>query len=225
MVASASDAGFDCTVETFELVSTDDGLRFRETGFRGPETTRPKSPLGPNWSQQRPNRPRQCPPIAGHSEAVRKSPGSRECVVVPCRRQARTEGRDRAGRARKHGRHHAIARQCACPHCVRCVFGLSRASGRDRGKSRWCQHSACHSPSNVLGRVGDGSNRRHRESFRHGCVNPTGVSTSFASAAHSPLRTEHMHAVDCDRAASPESHDCDRPWRPHHWSHCMGGWS
>ena len=33
MVASASDAGFDCTVETFERVSADDGLRFRETGF------------------------------------------------------------------------------------------------------------------------------------------------------------------------------------------------
>src|SRR3979490_3507075 len=82
MVASASYAGFDCTVETFERVSADDGLRFRETGFRGPETTRPKSPRGPNWSQQRPNRPRQCPPIAGHSEAARKSPGSRECVVV-----------------------------------------------------------------------------------------------------------------------------------------------
>src|ERR1700704_4372546 len=77
----ASDAGFDCTVETFERVSTDDGLRFRETGFRGPETTRPKSPRGPIWSQQRPTRPRQCPPIAGHSEAARKSPRSRECVV------------------------------------------------------------------------------------------------------------------------------------------------
>jgi len=45
MVASASDAGFDCTVETFERVSADSSLRFRETGFRGPETTRPKSPL------------------------------------------------------------------------------------------------------------------------------------------------------------------------------------
>jgi site-specific DNA recombinase len=35
MVAAASDAGFDCAVETFE--TTDDSLRFRETGFQRSE--------------------------------------------------------------------------------------------------------------------------------------------------------------------------------------------
>ena len=32
------------------------------------------------------------------------------------------------------------------PDSVRCVFGLSRSSGCDRGKNRWCKHSARYSP-------------------------------------------------------------------------------
>ena len=51
-----------------------------------------------------------------------------------------------------------------------CVFGLSCSSGRHRGKSRRRQCSARHGPSDILGRVGDGSNRRYRESFRRGCL-------------------------------------------------------
>ena len=63
-----------------------------------------------------------------------------------------------------------IARRYACPHRVCCVFGLSRSSGCDWGKSRRCKPSARHSPRHILGRVGDGSHRRYRESFRHGCL-------------------------------------------------------
>ena len=48
------------------------------------------------------------------------------------------------------------------PDRVRCVFGLSRSSGCDRGKSRRCKCSARHSPSDILGCAGDGSNRRYR---------------------------------------------------------------
>ena len=55
-----------------------------------------------------------------------------------------------------------IARRCAGPHRVRCVFGLSRPSGCDRGKSRRRKRSARHSPSNILGCAGDGSHRRYR---------------------------------------------------------------
>ncbi len=65
----------------YPSVRADDGLRFRETGFRGPETTRPKSPRGPNWSLQRRNRGRQSPPIGGLSAAAGKSPLSSDCVV------------------------------------------------------------------------------------------------------------------------------------------------
>ena len=74
----------------------------------------------------------------------------------------------RCGHALAHGCR--IACRCACPHRVRCVFGLSRASGCDRGKSRRRKRSARHSPSDILGRVGDGSNRRYREIVRHGCL-------------------------------------------------------
>ena len=55
-----------------------------------------------------------------------------------------------------------IARKCARPHRVRCVFGLSRSSGCYRGKSRRSKHSARHSPGDILGRVGDGTHRRNR---------------------------------------------------------------
>ena len=118
-----------------------------------------------------------------------------------------------------------IACQCTRPHRVRCVFGLSRASGGDRSKSRWCKRSARHSPSDILGRVGDGSDRRYRESFRHGCINRAGVSTAISSMGNSCCTRSTLHADDPNRAASQESLDCDRPWRPHHWSLCMGGWS
>jgi hypothetical protein len=63
-----------------------------------------------------------------------------------------------------------IARQCACSYCFRCVFGVSLSFGSDRGKSGGCKHSACHSPSNFLGRIGDGPDCRHREIVRHGCL-------------------------------------------------------
>ncbi len=58
----------------------------------------------------------------------------------------------------------------ACPHCVRSVIGLSRAARCNRRKSGRRQRSACHRPRHVLGRVGDGSDRRHREIVRHGCL-------------------------------------------------------
>jgi hypothetical protein len=61
-------------------------------------------------------------------------------------------------------------RRCACPHRVRSVFGLSRSFRCDRGKSRRCKRSARYSPSDILGRAGDGSNRRYRKIFRHGCL-------------------------------------------------------
>jgi len=48
-------------------------------------------------------------------------------------------------------------RRCACPHRVRCVFGLSRSFRYDRGKSSRCKRSARYSPSDILGRAGDGS--------------------------------------------------------------------
>ena len=61
-----------------------------------------------------------------------------------------------------------FARKCACAHRVRGIFGLSRSPGCDRGKSRRCECSARYSPSDILGRVGDGSDRRYRQTFRHG---------------------------------------------------------
>ena len=62
--------------------TSDDGLRFRETEFRGSETTRPKSTSGPSWSLRRPNQGRQSPPIGRLSAAVGKSPLSSDCVVA-----------------------------------------------------------------------------------------------------------------------------------------------
>jgi hypothetical protein len=59
-----------------------------------------------------------------------------------------------------HGRR--ITRKCAGPRRVRGVFGLSCPSGCDRGKSRRRKRSARHSPSNILGRVGNGSHCRYR---------------------------------------------------------------
>ena len=56
------------------------------------------------------------------------------------------------------------------PHGLRGVFGFSRSSGCDRGKSRRANILRCHSPSNFLGRVGDGSHRRYRKNFWYGCL-------------------------------------------------------
>ena len=57
-----------------------------------------------------------------------------------------------------------------CSHCVSCVLGLSRSSGRDWSKSRRRKCSARHRPSDFLGRNRDGLNCWHREDFRHGCL-------------------------------------------------------
>ena len=56
-----------------------------------------------------------------------------------------------------------------CPSCP-LRLGLSRFSGRDRRKSRRCQRFARHSPRDILGRAGDGSYGRNRESVRRDCV-------------------------------------------------------
>ena len=54
---------------------------------------------------------------------------------------------------------------------VGCVAGLSRPSGRDRGESRRRQCSARHRARDILGRIGDGAHRRHRQIIRHGDLN------------------------------------------------------
>jgi len=54
------------------------------------------------------------------------------------------------------------------PMVVAAVSGFSRASGSNRRKSRRCKRSARHSPSDILGRVGDGADCRYREVIRHG---------------------------------------------------------
>ena len=47
-----------------------------------PETTRPKTPARYHWSLQRLEPERQSPPIRGYLPAARKSPQTRDCVVV-----------------------------------------------------------------------------------------------------------------------------------------------
>ena len=59
---------------------------------------------------------------------------------------------------------------CACPDRGCCLLGLSGPSGSDRRKGRRRQCSARHGPSDILGRVGDGTHRRHRETFWHRCL-------------------------------------------------------
>ena len=76
-----------------------------------------------------------------------------------------------------------------CPHGVRGVFGFSRSSGCDRGKSRRANILRCHSPSNFLGRVGDGSHRRYRKNFWYGCLKISRVS----SMAH--LRNDQLSSA------------------------------
>src|SRR5207244_1013375 len=55
---------------SFFRLSAPDGLRFRETGFSSPETQPPKPPLS--------DRP-ATPPLAGLSNAFRKSPQLQDC--------------------------------------------------------------------------------------------------------------------------------------------------
>ena len=47
-------------------------------------------------------------------------------------------------------------------------LGLPCASGGDRRKGRRCKRSARHGPRDILGRLGDGAHRRHREIVRYG---------------------------------------------------------
>ena len=51
-------------------------------GIPSPETTRPKTPARYHWSLQRLEPERQSPPIRGYLPAARKSPQTRDCVVV-----------------------------------------------------------------------------------------------------------------------------------------------
>ena len=83
-----------------------------------------------------------------------------------------------------------VARGRTCPHRVCCVIGLSRASGCDRGKSRWGEHSACHSPSDFLGRAGDGPHRRYRKTCRHGCMSRPRVPRHLSRWRATVPRTE-----------------------------------
>ena len=77
-----------------------------------------------------------------------------------------------------------------CPHGVRGVFGFSRSSGCDRGKSRRANILRCHSPSNFLGRVGDGSHRRYRKSFWYGCLK---IRSAYQAMAH--LRNNQLSSA------------------------------
>ena len=81
-------------------------------------------------------------------------------------------GRTDIGRNVFHRRRHALAdggrvtRQFARSDRVRGVFGIPCASGCDRGTRRRRKRSARHGPGDILGRLGDGSHRRHRETVR-----------------------------------------------------------
>src|SRR5438552_1211515 len=60
-----------------------DGLRFRETGFSTPETQPPKPPLSGRPATSETERACKTPPLAGLSNAFRKSPQMTDCVVGP----------------------------------------------------------------------------------------------------------------------------------------------
>ena len=62
------------------------------------------------------------------------------------------------------------SRWYACPDRGRCVLGFSRFPRCDRGRSRWCERSPRHGPRDILGRIGDGSHRRHRQTFWRRCL-------------------------------------------------------
>ena len=49
-------------------------------------------------------------------------------------------------------------------------LGFLALLGAVGAKSRRREHSACHGPRDILGRVGDGSDRRYREVVRDGCL-------------------------------------------------------
>jgi hypothetical protein len=74
----------------------------------------------------------------------------------------------RRGFAFAYGRH--IADRCNCPGSVCCVFGISRASRCNRGKSVRRQCSPRHRPSDVLWSAGDGCDRRNWEGVRDRCL-------------------------------------------------------
>ena len=88
-----------------------------------------------------------------------------------------------------------------CPHRVRCVFGLSRSFGGGRGQSRRGKRSARHSPSDILGRAGDGSHRWYWQTFRHGCLK-IGLRENFCSWAQSGHPTLKYHTPSATRACN-----------------------
>ena len=49
-------------------------------------------------------------------------------------------------------------------------LGFLALLGAIGAKNRRCKRSARYSPSEILGRAGDGSSRRYQELFRHGCL-------------------------------------------------------
>ena len=73
------------------------------------------------------------------------------------------------------------------PDGVRRVFNLSRSSGCNRCKNRRCRRCAGHRPGDILGRVGDGPDRRHRQIVRHSRLK---LGSGKDRNRGSPMRTE-----------------------------------
>ena len=86
---------------------------------------------------------------------------------------------------------------------VRCLFGLSRSSRRDRGESGWCKCSARHSPSHVLGRVCNGSHRRHRQTFRHGALNHSVAGRKFSHTQEPHLGDQSVERNEARQQCGP----------------------
>ena len=76
----------------------------------------------------------------------------------------------RRGVAFTYGRH--IADRCNCPDCGRCLFRVSCVSRCNRSKGGRRKCSPRHCPSDVLGGVGDGIDRRNWEGVRNRCLMP-----------------------------------------------------
>ena len=112
----------------------------------------------------------------------------------------------RGGHALAHGCH--IAGQCACPRRICCVFGLSRSSGGDRGKSRRCKCSPRHSPSDILGCPGDGSHRRYRKAFRDSCVK---IGAAQTSAVGTKRTFEPIDCMSAFTQSGPKSTGAEGP--------------
>jgi len=72
-----------------------------------------------------------------------------------------------------------IAHQYNCPSSVCRVFGLPRASRGNRSEGGRRGRSPRHRPSDLLGRVGDGSEHRYWEGFRNDCLARQGARTQF----------------------------------------------